>query len=682
MPIDEIGDIAKKIENTPLAFDIYCIHDRRIFRYDLRGRAEFSKCLTQAFSWVIFGSKCNIGHKTRCAYISGLTTLLRFFHATASTPPENIINLRSETVVHFSKWLEKGSGYGPNTARNRLKSVLTVLRQLKFAGALHSTFSIPKRCFRRSEQLELSSAGYSEREYRNIVAAVTLALRESHARLEQRYKPQWLGEPPPLEGVLLGQGTSVWQSIEHTIWWWKHNAGRRKLSAAQIKNIPGGYRFLIGISRYHYPGIPPSNALEKFYAEHWHSSCCGSEDCPISSPIKYRNRWQKFDYLHWHWENHLGCSDIQQSNPLKKQSGFFHGIKKIGGISEFYKRIGFRLEITADDLVPYYLMLLIRTGLNPSTLLRLTTSCLVDDPLDPSRKMIEWIKVRANTQGRTIPHLIQKDTWPAALISRVVELTAVIRSDGDTRLWITSRRKGDDQFTLTQKRMEQAVRRFSERYLSTAADNGGQLSFEGRRVRTTIASLEYFRTADLAYVQALLGHTNFRQTAQYIAKSGDPLLRKRRGIHQEAMFISLRDQAAETLGPARNAIVPEMNPDPRFHEALMNHCRDPYHPPIRSATGEICSAGPNACLCCRNLVVTPYDIKKFFCSTWYYDYLVTCGEASPERYAAEISPLVSFWHSYILPNFPPDLVRACESSARNDPMPEWAVNRVDDTNDQ
>jgi hypothetical protein len=117
---------------------------------------------------------------------------------------------------------------------------------------------------------------------------------------------------------------------------------------------------------------------------------------------------------------------------------------------------------------------------------------------------------------------------------------------------------------------------------------------------------------------------------------------------------------------------------PNFIENTLNHCKSPFEPPIKShETDTTCSASHDSCLSCQNLVITPLDIKKYFCYMNYYKYVYENGDISLKEYEKSTANKKHIWKTQILTKYPKLLVNKIRIDALKDPISEWDTSKYE-----
>lgn len=666
-------DVAKERAEKELKFTVECKNTGRVYVYDLSEKSysmDFREILS-VVAWALYCRRNKMGHLSR---ISIIGILPKFFNFLRQVLIFRIEHLSGDSLRHFAEWLKKDPELSYSTAGSLYRKLSPIFVQMSAHDKVDDGFVPVRNAFPKSSELVSACNGYDQLELKSIVSAAVKGMRESASRLEKRYQPKWLGKSPPLDDVApVGPRgkRSYWASEEYRIWWWENNCGCKRLSVNELFKLPKGQVFFNSLS------ISQESAsvklLNEFYdrigaADRYVPSYIG-KPCPIS----YGTPWRKKDYLVWYWENKLDCKALSIAEINDVAPEFWRAIKEYfgGKISEFYNELGVYRWVRAEDIIPYYLLLLIRTQLNPSTIQRLTVDCLIPDPLDDDRMMIDWTKFRSFKKGMSIPVDKIKDGWPVMIISRVVAITSQIRGIGQKDLWIANSNRYKISCVLENSSFKKGLQAFSRKYALTGSD-GKPLSIQARLIRPTMAWSEYLRTEDMLYLQTLLGHSRLSTTADYLRRLDDPVLLTRRAIHQDAMFIGVT--SGDKFSLICNDVDEAINVDDG-HESLLNHCKNPLDSPVPGQkTGVACSANSEVCLGCQNLIVTPLDIKKYFCFLIFYDYLLQVGDLTEAEYEKVVSEKRFIWNNYILKKYDADFVERIRSDASFYPIPEWDVS--------
>lgn len=652
-----------------LRFTIECKNTKIVFEYDLNKTkygTKFQKIFSVA-AWAIFRRRDAQGHIARAHTIA---LFKRFIDFLESIDLYNIEELNRSTLSHFAAWLKRDGDLSYATAGSMYRALTPHFIQMSKHPSVDESFIPIRNSFPKSTALS-SQVGYDQDELKDIVSAAIKGIRASAARLEKKYEPTWLGRPAPLEDVAtIGRHgrRSIWATQSYRIWWWENNCECKPVNSTVLFRKPGGQCFFNSLST---SGIGSIALLNRFYDkigawDAYKPSFLGKE-----SPIKYRTPWKKHDYLIWYWENHLGCRPLSGPEAKARSPEFYGAIREYSGgrFREFFENLGITRRIETSDLIPYYIMLLIRTQLNPSTIQRLTIDCIIEDPIDKERASIKWTKFRSNKTSTTIPLDQARDGWPIKLIKRVIQATRFIRNDGMTDLWISNSNPQKISKKLGPSTFKKGLQIFSAKHQLKKTD-GSLLSIQAKLIRPTMAWAEYLRTEDMMYLQTLLGHSKLTTTADYLRRIDDPVLRSRRALHQEAMFTGLSTKPAIL---ASDAIVETAN-NLKIHETLLNHCKDPMDSPIfQQRAGVICSVKHETCLGCQNLIITHADIKKYFCFLAFHEHLQQSGDISIDEYNRAVSEKKHIWTEYILPKYDRAVVERIHTEALESPIPVWDI---------
>lgn len=661
---------AEAVVQNELRFSAICKNTGREYTYDFNSKKYARECrrICEIFVWALYRRRDSIGHTSRVAVIERASCFFKYLSASKITLPEE---LSHATLIEFSHWLKTQSGQSYPTAANTYRSLTTTFKEMSRHPDVSSEFVVQRNSFPKASSQVTASQGYDEHELKAILKAAVLGVRESAAKLERAYQPKWIGCPPPLDDVApqnVRGRHSIWQSKEHRVWWWENNCGLQRVNTAFLRGKTQGQDFLNGMSP---EGRGSVALLEKFYDEIGAGSVYEPRYLGTPSPIKYRTPWAKKEYLEWYWENHLDCRPLTRKEVNKKTSKFLQAISDNfnGRIKQFFSSLGVGKWIGASDLIPYYLMLLIRTGLNPSTIQRLTIYCLSQDPTDNEKFFINWEKFRSSKRGATIPSGLGNDKWPVSIIKRVIQITESIREPGQVELWIGNANRHKRTLPLQNSAFKRGLQEFSRKHDLRDRD-GKPLSIHAGLLRPTLAWHEYARTEDLNYLSQLLGYTKMSTTAEYIRRVEDPVLRTRRGIHQDAMFLGLLTGELNALDKSTGSMITS--------ECVLNHCKDQLNSPQPGQKiGVICTSGHEVCLGCQNLIITLEDIKKYMCFIAFHDHLLRVGDINDAEYSQAVSEKRYFWETYIFPRYPEDLVQRIATDARRSPIEAWDIDKYE-----
>jgi hypothetical protein len=688
-------ELYSDLNQVPLKFSIRCCNTKKDFTYDLEDFPKKYIELTRAFSWAILAARNSVGHETRGGYLNAIRKFYFYLNILSNIErPRLPRQVDTALLRQYAQWLRLRCEGTYNSKASWYRALGAQIGRWCGRAWAAEGLVFPANQFPNSQSTAIPHKSFSDSELNQIITALKIDLEDSKLRLEQTYINKYLGEPAPLDGVApfneslpLQFQHDIWHSKEYQIWWWENNCGCERLTVGEIVKVSRGSTFLRSLwnSWKRRNGIKRGTTiqLKNFYDEINAGKQYSPKYIGMPSPILYSSRWKKMEYLQWYWENHCNSSFESYATLLKKYPRFIKAVREHhGSMVPFYDFIGITHQITLHDLAPYYIGLLLSTGLNPSTIQRLEINCLVPDPLDSDRLSIKWKKLRARSEGKTIPIKRLNGLSPVSLVENLIAATSPFRSNGQQMLFITNgantgSKKGHH---ISKAMFERAVQRWFEKHsivgMNALTGIVEPTTAQGVRFRPTIAQHEYKRTGELGYVKAILGHSRSEMTTAYLNKSGDPVLRHRRGIHLQALFIGItsNQQDAHDL-IYQHGMAPKQARDkvirPTVKESSVAHCRDPLASPVYGQRkGSYCNAH-DACLYCENLVVTPYDLTRYFSFVRYHDHLLKLGKIIAKEYDLVVSERKYMFENYVLPRYSTSLVEIAFREAINNPTGEW-----------
>lgn len=677
-------DKFRELSNVPLVFEVECINTRSRREYDLRSFQKTHKLLAHAFAYSLLNSKFLVGNLSREGYLAAIRRFYRFLDESYPNQGEIKPNRIDEHVlIDFAHWLrtEKSTSY--KTSSQLYRSFIAVVKHWhgkRWAGVL----AIPPYLFPKANLSQRNQArAYSEDEINQIVRAV----RQDITTLRRKYReyvPRFLGLPPPLEDVapfnenLRGPYQhSVWHSEEYRIWWWENRCSHTTLSISEVIKIQGGVSFIHGLmgiwnDRKHASLKGGKQHLEEFYRRIGAGPNYSPRYRESACPIKYSTRWQKFDYLHWYWENNLGYAAKSMRELRVIDPTFYQALREYYGHKFFFSQVGIHHSVTLKDIIPIYIGLLLTTGLNPSTIQNLSVDCLRPDPFDADKIYIAWEKPRARRIGQTIPSEPRHGLSPATLVRLAAMITKPFRVT-EKKLFITNTGTSNSpQGTPLSKTLFSATlgEWFRDHHITfhdPSSDLPQSTKGEGRRFRGTLAAAEYARTGTLHYVQAILGHSRMETTSEYIKRNEVGILKFQRAIHLNALVLGTDGDwsAAENLLAAQGLGKQDTKSLSigKDSESLIAHCRDPQNPPENAGSkGGTCTSF-NFCLYCANLVVTPYDLVRHFSYVSKMEHLRSNNLIPAHEFEYIIQERIYMFETYIIPRYSAETVNSCRRIA-------------------
>jgi hypothetical protein len=685
------------LESVPLTFSIQCCNAHKTYSYNLEVLPLQYVGLSRGFAWSILANRSSVGHLHREKSLGAIRMFYKYLDALdTSLRPQHPSKIDASLLRHYAQWLRVHQEKAHTTKSLTYRSLTVLIKRWIGRPWAAAQLVIPEGQFPGASATAAARKPYSESELKQIVNAVKKDLHASAQKFERPYKPKYINQPAPVDDVAPYNESlpfrlqhDPWQSEDYQIWWWENISECRQLKVGEIQRLHKGNSFLRSLSgswnrsKSTYCGT--ADRLIHFYEKIGAGENYIPKFLGKPCPIKYTNRWKKFEYLQWYWENYCACSVDVYGVMRKKYPRFVNAIREHhGSLIQFFEFVGVAHRITVYDLVPYYIGLLISTALNPSTVRNLDIDCLSPDPLDARKLSINWTKLRARNQGQSIPAARLNGLSPVSLVERLIAVTRPIRQDGQGKLFITNSANAGSRngYSLSKTMFSRAVHTWFENH-GIKNHNGlleeSPLSIgSSARFRNTIAQHEYRRTGDLAYVKTLLSHSRSDLTSSYINKTGDPILRFRRGIHLEALFVGITSNR-----DAANSIIEQHGLSPKsmreaavnrnWHESMVAHCRDPKTSPVHGQRpGMECNAH-DVCLYCPNLVVTSHDLVRHFAFVFYHEHLLTQGALSLHEFNNAVSERRHMFEEYILPRYGEDAVIRAREEAKIHPPVEWKI---------
>lgn len=668
-----------------LAFTAICknTNKEKVFDFSKKKYAKTHREILEIYVWSIYKLRNKSGNTTKVSYYEKCNSFFEFLEQNEIYKPRQI---DTALFSRYIEWLKRNERMSYSTAASVYRSLRTIFNKMGSHPKINKKIYAPRNAFPKSTSLQSVDIGYDDHEFKQILRSVVKCLRESKQRFEHQYEPKYLGKEPPLKGVATfvprTGAYAIWATHEHRVWFFENIMKCQLLTShKEFSKVDKGHQFWYALKR-DYPH-PEYKNVEEFYEYIGAGPSYQPRYLNQPSPVQYITPWKKWEYVLWYWENIMDGKSYTDSE-LKEQFREFQTAMKEhwGSAQKVFEKLNAWTWVSSYDLAPYYLMIILRTGLNPSTVHGLDVDCIKTDPLNPSRRYIDWEKYRSHTKDSTIPEeKSDNDTWAVSIIDRVINITSKIRPEGVKDLWISNANPQRIPKTFTLGYFQAGVRRIFEKYPVYASNTGAKLKVVAKNIRPTIAWNEYLRTEDLQYLQTLLGHANTSTTSDYLRRLNDPLFRTRRAIHSEAMLIGLTEgieQSRQHLENNRAKIIVKDEPI-RLFDGLLNHCQDPAQSPVQNqAKGQLCSAPTDVCHGCQNLAITPEDIKKHFCYLNFHEYLLSIGEISELEFEKAVSGKRHFWDEYILPKYPDLMVREIQDEAAASPIPIWDPKRYEE----
>ena len=685
------------VNRASWVFTLKCKNDKRDHTYDFTAYGLRYPSIVSAFIDALVATRNTIGHNRRRNIQYAIARFLSFLDTTQASPKPvaEFSEITSTVLSNYAAWAKLDKGQKALTQSYRVMAIKPLVEWLRRNHPeAHADLRFERNLFPMAHRSSNARQSYSPEEWNSLLKAIAAEIKDSKARLETRYVSKWKDLPPPLDDVApydesrrFNKQHAILDSTEYLIWWVENTTkcqrigdyALRKLSTQTSSVVSSiGKKLKLGEFGQIQPGL---SYIDHFY--NWLGF--GADYVPRylgkECPILYTNRFRKPEYLEWYWENALHTQNLPIDElKAKGHYAFYGGVTAVyGGLLGFYERHAIKHKVTYGDLLPYILLLAVRTALNWSTITTLTTDCVRPAPAiakpdneSPEHWLIDWEKLRAFSKGSTIPTHARHDLMPVSVILRVMQITASFRN-GRKKLFISDRGE-------ILRGVQAEVTAFVAKHGLTELDARGQtkpFSLQIARIRPTIAMREYVRTENMSYIQTLLGHRTMGMTVQYISQMDNPALMTKRGVHQEAMFLDLTGNGdvavalleAHGLSSSASKALADVRSE---HHGLLTSCKSPRNSPQPGQIpGQLCTS--DACLSCQNLVVTNRDLHKYFCFLQYHSVLLESGRMEQEAYDLATGEVTYVFDNCVIPKFRVETVDLARRQAAEHPLPEWAL---------
>lgn len=343
------------------------------------------------------------------------------------------------------------------------------------------------------------------------------------------------------------------------------------------------------------------------------------------------------------------------------------------------KILSWYIPTATRHLVPFLVLLHIRTALNPTTLCRLKRNCLVEHPLPVGLTILRFSKARAG--HRANQEMCYPSNQPGGvvdLVNLLLEytrpLTKMARSEEKNRLFLyRDGRQGVRSAEPDWSFAHRALRQF------VARNNLPRFTFN--QLRPSVATSLYLQTKDIFRIQRLLGHASVRTTVRYV-----------KGIivqeqHKKEMNEGIRRMTEAVLGTSSrqadyqvfsgpvDEVVTEKIKNHELSEesgakiisggfrTFMGRCKDPCNSPQPGEVpGRVCRS-LHACIFCPNCWIFAEDLPNVISyRESLYAERAGMTDAEWDMFYGEV---VREINESILAAFPEESVRQAEEVARS-----------------
>jgi hypothetical protein len=329
------------------------------------------------------------------------------------------------------------------------------------------------------------------------------------------------------------------------------------------------------------------------------------------------------------------------------------------------------------SLIPFLVLLFIRTAINVESLYHLTRDCLNEHPLPLGLTVLKFDKPRSGPWRNKTLH------FPTKQKNGVVDLIEFLIAY--TNPWVPFARESESTELLLYKstghgrnEVRSPGTRFGSSLKRFITDNNLP-DFNFAQIRPTIATLIYLQTRDIFRVQRLLCHSQVFETIQYVKNEitrRDHDKRFHEGM--ESIFNLLSNNSSKVGNPTvfiqdidsvlRDKVSGNELSTQRAQliknggcATGMARCRDPFDSPIPGEQpGRICKQ-LHMCVFCPNAWIFEEDLPKVI---RYRDQLLAeRNELSETMWDQLHGQAFREIVEAILPSYPQEVIRRAETKA-------------------
>jgi len=333
-------------------------------------------------------------------------------------------------------------------------------------------------------------------------------------------------------------------------------------------------------------------------------------------------------------------------------------------------------------LIPYMLLIALRTGIHGQPLLDLHINSLKDSILD-GRMILSIYKNRGySSQNIDVSELGTGDIHitkrVAGLIKEVQALTGGLRLNASEELsqdlWLI-RDKYDSTKVLSVKSTSSvytAIQAFAISH-DLRSDQGEQLNLNLRRMRPTFAhALLRINGGDLRDLQKRLNHKNIATTMGYLDPEQDEFKSsfKHQGLVMQYWVKGVHDVTSEEMAKKLNITIDEAKKViSGANDMLVGSCKNPLDSSFNKNSEGACT-NFMACFRCPNQIIMKDDLHKVFSFYWY---LLRKKAMIPDKaWEKAYAWIIRIIDEDIVPQIDPEIdIDALKENAKNNPHPAW-----------
>lgn len=338
----------------------------------------------------------------------------------------------------------------------------------------------------------------------------------------------------------------------------------------------------------------------------------------------------------------------------------------IKGLNQEYRQIvaGEHL-LTSYDLSVCVLIIALRTGLNPSSILNLTTDCIQLHPIKENRRLLVAYKKRGNaTRIQSLRFSADIETLSTIrmevldIIRLVIKWNANLRERSPyvDRLFVYESRARSNagmQTVLSQQNLYQNTGEFVTR-MDIRDDDGQILTLNLSRLRKTFKNSMFELSGQDPLITAQMGGHSLKVSNDHYLEPPP---------EAEAAF--------RFMGEVRNQELLEegrLIPIKAIENTPLSKCKDTKNGHLAPKNGSYCS-NFMGCVRCKSFVVTTEDLYRLF--SFYWLLVRERNTMSPKKWSRYYGHVIRIIDNEIATEFDKAVVSEARASAKASPHPFW-----------
>lgn len=316
--------------------------------------------------------------------------------------------------------------------------------------------------------------------------------------------------------------------------------------------------------------------------------------------------------------------------------------------------------LNSYELTIFLLAIALRSGMNTTPLLEMTTDSIKEHPLKENRKLLVLYKRRGNaTHIQTLRHSTNVENVQtvladvAIMVQHIIDMNQSLRAERGTDLVFsfrsTSKRTGGEITTISNEVLKDNIKKWVK-YKDLKNDNGEPLQVNISRFRKTfenriweLSGGDPFVTAALANHSVKVSQTHYLEAPKEAEKNFNYMGKVR---------------TQELLS---NVEVIENN-------TPVSKCSDIPNRIDKNGNKIYCTDFLS-CVRCRNMVVTKEDLYRLFSFYWLIVY--EREQIGAKRWSKYFAHIIRIIDRDIASQFDTDYVATIKAEAQSNPHPAW-----------